>query len=80
MHRIVSPQQWESFSSHNVARAQAEMQTSARLREAINQTIHQTIADLEAQWTATNYAFRKRIHELEQTKNELLWQKKNVSS
>ena len=41
-------------------------------------TIRQTTSDLEAQWTASNYAFRKRINELEQAKKELEWQKKNV--
>ncbi len=42
-------------------------------------TIRQTTSDLEAQWTATNYAFRKRINEVELAKKELDWQKKNVS-
>lgn len=46
----------------------------------MDQTIRQTTSDLEAQWTATNYAFRKRIQELEQVKNELEWQQKNVSN
>ncbi len=55
------------------------MKTSLRLRESINATIQQTSADLEAQWTATNSAFRKRIHETEKTKRELEWQQENVS-
>ena len=54
------------------------MQNSVRLREAMYHTLRQTHADLEAQWTATHYAFRKRNHEVEQTKNELEWQQKNV--
>ena len=42
-------------------------------------TFHvQTTDDLERQWTATNYAFRKRTHELQLTKQELEWQKANV--
>ena len=76
---IVTPDQWESFSAHNTAKAEEEMKMSARLRDVINQTIQQTCNDLEAQWTATNYAFRRRIHELEQAKQELEWQQKNVS-
>ena len=39
----------------------------------------QTTSVLEGQWTATNYAVRKRLHEMEQAQNELEWQKKNVS-
>ena len=77
--RIVTPRQWGSFSHHNTARAEAELQVSARIREAINQTIRQTVTDLEAQWTVTNYAFRKRVHEIEQAKTELEWQKEKVS-
>lgn len=56
------------------------MQGSVRLREAINHTLRQTTTDLETQWTATNYAFRKRLHEMEQARRELEWQKKNVSA
>ena len=40
----------------------------------------QTTSVLECQWTATNYALRKRLHEMEQAQNELEWQKKNVSN
>ena len=40
--------------------------------------VAQTTSDLQAQWTATNYAFRKRIHEMEQAVRELEWQKANT--
>ena len=76
----MTPDQWESYSAHNTSRAEAEMKTSVGLRESINQTIQQTGQTLEAQWTATSYALRKRIHEMEQTKLELEWQKENVST
>ena len=55
------------------------MQASQRLREAIFATIQKTANDLEAQRQATEFSYRKRIHETEQTKNELEWQQKNVS-
>lgn len=74
----MNPQQWGAFSADNAARAEAAIQNSVRLREAINQTIHMTTTDLEAQWTATSYAFNKRQHEVEQAKRELEWQKENV--
>ncbi|XP_076439938.1 tektin-2-like [Babylonia areolata] len=73
-----TPQQWEDFSRYNKERADAEMQASNRLREAIHHTLQQTANDLEAQKIATEYAFRKRIHEFERAKDELEWQKKNT--
>jgi len=36
--------------------------------------------EFKTQWRATNYAFRRRIHEIEEAKSELKWQKKNVSN
>ena len=41
--------------------------------------ILQTCSVLESQWIATDYAIRKRLHEMEQATHELEWQKKNVS-
>lgn len=54
------------------------MKSANRLREQIHHTLQQTANDLEAQKQATEYAFRKRIHEFERAKDELEWQKKNV--
>ena len=55
------------------------MRSSQRLREAIHSTINQTDNDLEAQRQATEFALRKRIHEMERAKDEDEWQKQNVS-
>lgn len=55
------------------------MKASTCLREAIHHTLQQCDNDLEAQRIATEYAYRKRIHEFERAKGELEWQKKNVS-
>ncbi len=74
----MTPHQWGFFSAHNTASAESEVQNSVCLREAMSHTVRQTHADLEAQWTATHYAFRKRKHEMEQAMNELEWQQKNV--
>lgn len=78
MKDIVTPNQWKSFSAHNVAKAESEIQTSTSLREAMNQCILQTTSKLEALWIDTNYAFRKRIQEVEQAKHELEWQLSNT--
>jgi tektin-2 len=76
--RAVTPDTWDSFSNYNSIRAEAEMKASAALREAINYTIQQTNSDLDTQRMATDRAFRKRIHEMEQVISELEWQQQNV--
>ena len=40
----------------------------------------QAAADLESQGKASEYALRKRLHELERALTELEWQKKQVFS
>lgn len=75
----VTPETWDSFSNYNKLRAESEMKASKHLREAIFATLQQTANDLEAQRQASEYAFRKRIHETNQARSELEWQQKNVS-
>ena len=55
------------------------MESSKRLRENIQQTMAQSNSDLNAQKNATEFAMRRRIHEAEQAKDELNWQKKQVT-
>jgi hypothetical protein len=55
------------------------MESSKRLRENIQQLMAQSQSDLQSQNNATEFAMRKRIHETEQARDELLWQKKNVN-
>jgi len=76
----VTPETWDSYSQYNKLRGEAEMKASQRLREAIFATLEKTKNDLEAQRRATEYAYRKRIHESEQAKNELEWQEKNTKT
>ena len=75
----VTPETWDQHSNYNKLRAEAEMKASRHLREAIFATLQQTANDLEAQRQASEYAYRKRLHEMEQVKSELEWQQKNVS-
>lgn len=77
--RTTTPQQWEDFSRYNWQRAQAEIGSGQRLREAIFFTLSDVANNLEAQAQATELALRRRKHELEQALDELLWQKKQVS-
>lgn len=73
-----TPQQWEDFSRYNKERAEAEMGASRRLREAIHHTLQQTDNDLDSQTTATDYAYRKRMHEFKRAIDELNWQKQQT--
>ena len=80
MKGIVTPETWDAHSQYNKLRAESEMKASERLREAIFSTLEKTKNDLEAQKRATEYSYRKRIHETKQAKSELEWQQRNVRS
>ncbi|KAL0604810.1 Tektin-2 [Plecturocebus cupreus] len=71
-------QQWDSLSQFNKDRAEAEMKAARELREAIALTIAETNNELEAQRVATEFAFRKRLREMEKVYSELKWQEKNT--
>lgn len=73
-----TPQNWEDFSRYNKDRAEAEMNASRHLREAIHHTIQQTKNDLDAQHTATDYAYRRRMHDMKKAIDELNWQKQQT--
>ncbi|KAI5946863.1 Tektin-2 [Manis javanica] len=70
--------QWDDFSQFNKNRAEAEMKGATELREAIALTIAQTNNELEAQRVATEFAFRKRLWDMEKVYSELKWQEKNT--
>ena len=74
-----TPQQWEDFSRYNHDRACAEITASQQLRETVFSTIERTANDLKSQDGATDYALRKRLHEMKMAVDELVWQKKLVS-
>nr|KAF6508542.1 tektin 2 [Rousettus aegyptiacus] len=71
-------QQWDDFSQFSKNRAEAEMKEAVELREAIALTIAETNNELEAQRVATEFAFRKRLREMEKVYSELKWQEKNT--
>ena len=78
IYRSTTPESWHQFSEYNKKRAEAEMKASVTLREAIDATLAQTKNELEAQRIATEYSYRKRLHEAERAEGELEWQRKNV--
>ena len=67
------------FSKQNKEKSEAEMNSSKKLRENIQLTMAKSASDLEAQKNATDFAMRRRIHETQQARDELQWQKKQVS-
>ncbi|XP_017356563.1 tektin-2 isoform X1 [Cebus imitator] len=71
-------QQWDNFSQFNKDRAEAELKAARELRETIALTIAETNNELEAQRVATEFAFRKRLREMEKVYSELKWQEKNT--
>ncbi|XP_031232760.1 tektin-2 [Mastomys coucha] len=71
-------QQWDDFTRFNKNRADEEMKGAIELREAIALAIAQTNNELEAQRVATEFAFRKRLREMESFYSELKWQEKNT--
>ncbi|XP_006777366.1 PREDICTED: tektin-2 [Myotis davidii] len=73
-----SLQEWDEVSRFNKNRAEAEMKEATDLREAIALTIAKTNNELEAQRVATEFAFRKRLREMEKIYSELKWQEKNT--
>ncbi|CAF3360819.1 unnamed protein product [Rotaria socialis] len=74
----ITPEEWVAFSKYNKDRAEKEIYESTRLRESIFHTIGQSSSDLESQGKASEYALRKRLHELERSLRELEWQKKQT--
>lgn len=72
------PAAWHAFSETNRDNAENCIRASVALRDLIETDINDTSNDLEAQRLATQYAFRNRIHEYEQTKSELIWQKERT--
>jgi len=72
------PAAWHAFSVKNRDEAESAIRASVALRDLIETDINDTSNDLESQRLATNYAFRNRIHEFEQAKSELIWQKERT--
>jgi len=73
-----TPESWHAFSQKNRDEAEECIRISVALRDLIETDIADTSNDLESQRLATNYAFRNRIHEFEQAKSELIWQKERT--
>jgi len=73
-----TPQSWNQFSQYNKDRACTEMRASTTLREACDETMINAKTELETQRIATEYAYRKRLHEYQMREKELVWQRERT--
>jgi len=74
----MTPQAWEEQSRYNKVRADCELATSLKLREAMLLVIDQTYAELNAQREITNFSMRRRLHEILKNTSELYNQKEKI--
>jgi hypothetical protein len=75
---MMTPQAWEEQSRYNKVRADCELVNSLKLRESILLVIDQTYNDLNAQREVTNFAMRRRLHEILKNSAELYNQKEKI--
>jgi len=75
---MMTPQAWEEESRYNKLRADNELASSVKLRESMLLTIDQTYNDIKAQREATDFAMRKRLHEMSKTSDDLQHQRQKI--
>ena len=77
--RSVQPDAWNDYSAQNKSDAEIEMAKSQKLREDIFHLIQQTNNDLSVQIDQTTFDFQRRIYEIKQAREELVYQMKKVN-
>ena len=73
-----NPQSWASFSDHNVHTSRNEIESSRQLRESVQNLQHASKCDLVAENNKVDSALRIRINEMEQAKNELAYNRREM--
>ena len=66
-----TPDEWEAYSSENIAKAERERKASVALRSEINGILMQTYVDLRNIFETVNNEFSKRIEETASAKRSL---------
>ena len=66
-----TPDEWEAYSSENIAKAERERKASVALRSEINGILMQTYVDLRNIFETVNNEFTKRIEESLSAKRSL---------
>ncbi|XP_076832614.1 tektin-1 isoform X2 [Brachyhypopomus gauderio] len=67
----VTPQEWETFTDMNIAKAERERSNSVSLRALVDSLLEQTAADVLQQWRATDAALDRRVHESRSAKGRM---------
>jgi hypothetical protein len=66
-----TPDEWEAYTSENIAKAERERKASVALRSEINGILMQTYVDLKNIYETVNNEFSKRIQETDTAKKSL---------
>ena len=66
-----TPDEWEAYSSENIAKAERERKASVALRSEINGILMQSYVDLRNIFETVNNEFTKRIEETTIAKKSL---------
>jgi len=75
---MMTPQAWEEQSRYNKLRADNELAVSVKLRESMLLTIDQTYNDIRSQREVTDFAMRKRLHEISKIADDLQHQRQKI--
>jgi len=75
---MMTPQAWEEQSRYNKLRADCVLANSVKLREAMLLAIDQTYNDIRAQQEMTDFAMRKRLHEITKAASDLSHQRQKI--
>lgn len=76
---MLSIEEWSKAVYGLVEKGQNEIRESTKLRERMSANRGVTLNDYSIQFDKTDYAFRKRIYEINKEKNEVQYQLKRVS-
>ena len=74
MHSVSSSStvdEWEAYSTDNIAKAERERKASVALRSEMNSILMQSFADLRGLYENVNNVFDKRIEETMEAKRKL---------
>ncbi|XP_073968914.1 tektin-B1 [Rhodnius prolixus] len=77
--QMVSYECWLEHCKFLKLKVDNELQMAQRIREGLSVPRQRARNDLKAQNEATNFAIRKRIYETQRIKNELDWQRLNMT-
>ncbi|KAJ7990265.1 hypothetical protein DPEC_G00298530 [Dallia pectoralis] len=67
----VTPEEWETFSSVNIVKAERERNNGRSLRALVESLLEQTSGDMRRQHSATGTALRLQVQETKEAKGQL---------